>query len=317
MAISVQSLVNSTRVDADAENDPIVSDSQIAQFISDGGSALYDRIVQANQYYNVKTFDFTLAGGLGGNTVALPDNHLQGHGLEMYPGTPRPISVPYLSNWLDRNRFTGEMQVGSTPSGRAYTISDSSIIVFPPTASGAPYRHYFTPTWGRLMIPQSLPASGSTPASINAIGAGGGGLTPITFNNAAWTSASVGDSLVIANSSNGNDGSYVIAQVVDNANIYVSANLSAESSTPVTATVQPADTSPTLPTQMNGWQEFLRLYAQIKIYIKRGQSVAEERAQLKDAEARIMASLSSRVEEPRQPPLTRRLNDIDGWDFGF
>jgi hypothetical protein len=79
--------------------------------------------------------------------------------------------------------------------------------------------------------------------------------------------------------------------------------------------VQPGGTTATLPTMLNAWQEYLRLYASIKILNKRGQSVADLKDSLAKAEARIMSALSVRKEEPTQPPLLRGVHDFDCWGF--
>lgn len=314
-----QALVNDTRNDSDLNRSQIFTDSQIATLLSDAGSALYDTFTQANNHYNIATFDFTLAGGVGGNTVTLPADFQQGHSVDVNPATAQPYTLRYLSNWLDRNRTNAGMFGTWGPGGgpREYYIMGSSpatLYVLPAMSAAGNFRLYYTPMWQALMIPQPIPPAVATvPATINAIGAGGGGHSAISFNGAAWTQASVGDVLVIANSSNGNNGSYQIFSVADNADIIVTGTLAAESGPGVTATVQPQGTTAFLPTFMNPWILYMKTLACITIRNKRGQDVSAFIQRLEVQQQRIESILSSRVEEPSQPPLTRNSGFWGDW----
>jgi hypothetical protein len=218
ISISVQNLIDSTRVDADAENDPIVSDPQVAQFLSDGGSALYDRVTASNNYFNIAPFDFTLAGGIGGNTVALPANHVQGHGLELNPDTARPISIPYLANWLDRNRLAGIGALGGAgASGRQYTISGGNIVMFPPTAPGGHYRHYFTPAWVPFALTSSITVqTAAIPLFPNTtMGFDFGSVFQLDTGPDTFTTADVGNFIQVAGATNpDNNGAWTIESYV-------------------------------------------------------------------------------------------------------
>lgn len=318
----VAALVADVRTDSDLVLSQVYVDSQIATLISDAASDLYDRFTQANQHYNISTFDFTLVGGVGANSVNLPADFQQGHSVDVNPNTSQPYTLRYLSNWLDRNRLSqAPFAVWGPGMGpREYYILGSSpavLTVLPAMGAGGNFRLYYTPMWTPLMIPQPIPPLVATvPATIIAIGPAGGGLTPINFGGAAWTQANVGDVLVIANSSNGNNGSFPIAIVGDNADITVTGTLTSESGTGVTATVQPQGTTATLPTFMNPWILYLKTIACITIRNKRGQDVEALMARLADQQQRIDRILASRVEEPEQPPLTRNTGFWSGgWGF--
>lgn len=315
----VQSLVSDVRNDSDLQRSQVYTDSQIATLLSDAGSDLYDKFTGANQHYNISTFDFTIVGGPSANTVTLPADFQQGHSVDVNPGTAQPYTLRYLANWLDRNRLAlSPFYAGFLGGGpREYYIQGSSpaiLGILPASSAAGNFRLYYTPMWQALMIPQPIPPAVSTvPATINAIGAGGGGHSAISFNGAAWTQASVGDYLVIANSANGNNGSWPIFSVADNADITITGTLSAESSTGVTATVQPKGTRSDLPTFMNPWILYMKTLAIITIRNKRGQDVSAFVQRLAVQQQRIETILQTRVEEPQQPPLTRGSGWGDGW----
>ena len=319
---TVAGLVATIRTDSDLNRSQVYTDTQIAALISDAGSALQDVFTGANQHYNISTFDFTLVGGVGQNTVPLPVDFQQGHSVDANPGTAQPYTLRYLPNWLDRNRLNNAMPfaIGGPGGGpREYYILGAAgaggvLGVLPAMGAAGNYRLYYTPMWTPLALPQPIPPAVPTvPAAINAIGSGGGGHTAISFNGAAWTQANVGDVLVIANSSNGNNGSYPIFSVADNADITITGTLTAESGTGVTATVQPQGTTATLPTFMNPWVRYLKTQTCITIRNKRGQDVQSFMTTLGIDQARIDAIVQERVEEPQQPPMTRNRGWWGGW----
>ena len=314
----VADLAADVRRDSDLNSSQIYSDDDIATLISDAGSSLRDVFTGANQHYDVSTFAFTLVGGVGQNAVNLPADFQQGHSVDVNPGTSQPYTLRYLSNWLDRNRLNLAPFSAWGPGGgpREYYFLGSNpgqLIVLPAMGAAGSFLLYYTPMWMPLAIPAPIPPAVPTvPATINAIGTGGGGLSAVSFNGAAWTQASVGGSLVIANSANGNNGSYPIARVADNADITVTGTLVAESGTGVTATVQPAGTRPDLPANMNPWVLYLKTMACITIRNKRGQDVEAFMARLAVDQQRIEKILQERQEEGCQPPLTRNSGFFGG-----
>jgi hypothetical protein len=404
MTVLLQSLIDATRTVSGLKNNQSWLDSDIAIAISDAGSEFYDKFTATNQHYNITPFDFTLAGGVGGNSVPLPDNFQQGHGLELNPTSARPITVPYLSNWLDRNNLTVTV-TGPQSAGREYAFSDGNLVVFPPSNSAGNYRLYFTPMWAPLALTSSIDvetasvtipvvsghtgitagltfmANDLTPANIflptdlgdfleitgatnpgnngfwtiggpgvisaNQVGFGvTTGLVSETFPDNAtvtlfrqsnvtaagtWTffganqftqttgAVNVGDTINVSGAANaGNNGSFVVTAVGLNTVVTADTGLVAENfaTDTVTVTVQPGGTRNTLPAQMTSWAEYLKVAASITIRDDREQPVASFQARLQRIEQRVMSILSSRKEEPSQPPLTRGHSTwLDGFDL--
>lgn len=224
MSISLQTLVNDTRVLSDTVNNyAAITDANVAMLVSDAGSELYDEFTAQNQHYNIKLFDFTLSGGVGDadgiNSKLLPDDFQQGHGLELNPGTATPISVKALDNWLDRNQGNNWGYLAFTPgpvTPRNYCFSGSILKVFPVQNAAGQYRLYYTPLWTPLALSSTVTAGTaeiSTPIVSGHTGITGG----LTFKANDLTPANVflptdvGNFLNFAGCTNPtNDGSWTI-----------------------------------------------------------------------------------------------------------
>lgn len=310
----VSDLVAQIRSESDLNKSQVLTDFQIAAIISDAGSALQDVFTGAQQHWNISTFDFTLAGGVNGNSVPLPVDCQQGHSVDVNPGTPQPYTLRYLSNWLDRNKMSGSPFVISALGGgpREYYFlgapgAGGTLVVLPANSAAGNFRLYYTPFWVPLAVFGPLP--GTTSPAIT----GFTGPAEIGFPTAAWTSAWVGQQIQISGASNpGNNGIFTIASIVSPNAITVSPATIVNEGSGASAAVQPIGTSLTLPTFMNSWVKYLKTKAIIAIRNKRGQDVESFMADLAMEQQRIDKIVGgARVEEPTQPPLTR------GSGFGF
>lgn len=306
----VQTLVSQVRVESDLNLSQVFTDTDLATVISDAGSSLRDIFTGTNQYYDVSTFDFTLTGGLGNNSVTLPQDFQQGHSIDVNPGTNQPFTLKYLPNWLNRNSYNLPFQVfGNNFGPKAYTFLGNEIVVLPAQYSAGVYRLYYTPTWTPLMIPQGIPPdnSGVAPAFL---GISPGGIYGFSHSN--WTAQNVGDTVTIAGCSNSqNNGTFTVTAVPTPFAITTTNSASvSEAGSTQTLIDQLFGTTPTLPQNMNPWIQYIKTQAIITVRTKRGQPVDSFEARLQIEKDRVQVILQDRKEEPNQPPLLR--ND-GGW----
>lgn len=296
-------------------NNNLFSDAQIVNLFNDGASELYDFMVGQFETWFLASVDFTLAGGVGGNVFPMPmDLLLKDNTLELNPTNNVPIPVPRLGTWADRNRGWGPGGYFGTNGGRRYYPAGSNLMVFPPDLAAGNYRLWYTPKYIPISLPYAIPPSVPTvPATINAIGAGGGGLTAISFNGSAWTAASTGDTFIVSNSSNGNDGIYPIFAVNDSADITITGMLTAESGTGVTGIVQPAGTTNAFNVVMEPWVLYPEVHAAIAIRTSRQQDTSDLQPKLAQLKQRIATATANRTEEVPQTPLRDSMN----WGGGY
>lgn len=305
MTTTAETIVANVRRLSSLFNNDLFSDSQIVTLFNDGAAELYDWMVGQYETWFLTSVDFSLAGGIGQNIFAMPmDKLLKDNTLERNPTNNTPIPIPRLGSWGDRNRI-GLVSGGfGLDGGRRYYPAGSNLIVFPPNLAGGDYRLWFTPKYIPIALIVPIPSAVSTvPATINVISAGGGGHSVIGFNGSAWDQTYVGATLIIANSSNGNNGSYPIFSVADNADITVTGTLAAESGTGVTATVQPAGTTDAFNTVMEPWVLYPEIHAAISIRTSRQQDTSDLQPKLLQLKQRIATATANRTEEVSQSPL--------------
>lgn len=306
----VQTLVTQVRTESDLNLSQAFTDTDLATVISDAGSSLRDIFTGTNQYYDISTFDFTLAGGLGANTVTLPQDFQQGHSIDVNPGTNQPFTLRYLPNWLNRNSYNLPFQVfGNNFGPKAYTFLGNEIVVLPAQYSAGVYRLYYTPTWTPLMIPQGPPPDLSGIAPTFA-GISPGGIYGFTHTN--WTAQNIGDTVTISGCSNSqNNGTFTVLSVTPNSITTTNAASVSEAGATQVLVDQQFGTTPTLPQNMNPWIQYIKTQAIITVRTKRGQPVDSFEARLQIEKDRIQVILQDRKEEPNQPPLLR--GNYDGW----
>jgi hypothetical protein len=103
MAITVEDLIAQVRQRTMTTNNDVVTDDEVAEYLSDALKVLYDIFVENWQHWFFKSFSFTLAGGVGGNSVPLPVDFQVDLGLNLNPLSPTPTTVPRLSTFNQRN----------------------------------------------------------------------------------------------------------------------------------------------------------------------------------------------------------------------
>lgn len=246
---TVAGLVATTRSDSDLNRSQVYTDTQIAALISDAGSALQDVFTGANQHYNISTFDFTLVGGVGQNTVPLPVDFQQGHSVDVNPGTAQPYTLRYLPNWLDRNRLNNAMPfaIGGPGGGpREYYILGAAgaggvLGVLPAMGAAGNYRLYYTPMWTPLAIPATLLVETAGIHVVPATTMGftsGPGVFQLDTGPDTFLSSDVGDVLSILGATNPqNNGQFAITSFNTQRNVTVNNPSSVSETFPNTATV--------------------------------------------------------------------------------
>lgn len=332
MSILLTQLVADTRILSDTVNVLSVTDTNVAMLLSDAGAELYDIFTAENNHYNISTFDFTLSGGVGTTNglnswdlSATPGDFQQGHSLEINPNTPNPITVKYLSNWLDRNNSAGGITFAGNGLSREYRFSGDLLKVFPPTNAAGQYRLYYTPKWQTLALPV-FTLEAATTVEIGDTYTSDGATTTLFITDGV---IGVPGDTIITNWSGNNaifNGTYTIASLSNPQTCVVTPAGPIGSSTSPMAGAnyqvgsysQPTDTRSTLPAQMNPWSLYLKTHAAIAIRSKRQQSVDDLEMKLNGLKARVASILQNRQEEPTQPPLTRGSGDWlggSGWSF--
>lgn len=315
MSITAEQAVADIRVLSSLFNNTLLTDAQICKLYNDGGSELYDYMVMRyEQYFTLVPFDFTLPSSLGPNTIKIPvATFLKDNTCELNPQTNTPQPVPRLGSWEDRLQT-----FYSPPYGPRYWIGGDTLYVFPPYSAAGSYRLWYTPKYIPIALIQPVPpAVPSVPATINNIPNGGGGVTTINFNGSAWTQSYVGWQLIIANSANGNNGTYLISVVVDSANVTVPAVLNSESSTGVTATILPPNTTNSIDPISDPWFLYPEVHASIAIRTARRFPADDLRTKLANLLQRVEAITSNRSEEVPQSPLREIRPYRDGYLVGW
>lgn len=238
----VSSLVAEVRTDSDLNTSQVVTDQQIAGMISDAGSALRDVFTSANQKYDISTFDFTLPGGIGGNSIPLPSDFQQGHSVDINPNTLNPTTLRYLSNWLDRNKSNGNAIWSPSSGPQQYYFLGTNLIVLPAaSAGGVPMRLYYTPTWTPLALPSppvdvETASIGVHPASTMGFGVSNNFL--LDTGPATFLPTDVGNSLVVLGDTNpANNGTFTISAFISSTNVTVAQTVTSSTFSGATVTL--------------------------------------------------------------------------------
>jgi hypothetical protein len=233
------------------------------------------------------------------------------------PGQTRTIK--YLSNWLNRNAFTGNA-FALSPGGffPAYTFLAGNIRFYPPQCvPAAPWRLYYTPMWTTL----ANPTTRNIVVNVADTPSNNGGLMRLALANGAFTTADIGSTITVtwaAPNASFNVTASAITAVLSATFIQVAAawpggSFTGPAAGTVVETTQPAGTTPALPSIMASWSEYPVVYAAMAINIDRQRPIGELERKLQALKARVASILGNRQEEPQQPPLTR---DSDGGVWG-
>lgn len=219
------------RLESDLNLSQVFDPDQLVTVISDAGSSLRDIFTGANQLYDIKTFDFTLTGGIGANSVVLPQDFQQGHSIDVNPDTAQPFTLRYLPNWLNRNSYSLPFQIfGNNFGPKAYTFLGNEIMVFPAQYAAGSYRLYYTPTWTPLAIPISVDVETASIAITcdGSVTGFGPGQNFFGFGN-PFLPTDVGCSVVISGASNSdNNGSFTVTGYISSGQITLSGSHTTE-----------------------------------------------------------------------------------------
>src|SRR5690349_5592622 len=109
MSVQLTDLISTVRRDSGLKSNPLFSDSNIASILSDGKSRLRDIFIESFAHWFLDTYDFTLSGEVGGNTLDLTNiPYLQ---MDQYlnrdPESATPEPVLRLGSLAERAQFNG------------------------------------------------------------------------------------------------------------------------------------------------------------------------------------------------------------------
>lgn len=297
----VQTLVNDVRIMSGLRNNQLFSDLDIVGLLNDACQELYDTFVTANQLYNVQTLDFTLTNGT--NTVDLPSDFLNGQSVSRDPDTSRPRPLPYLSNWLERDRL-------QEPH---YAFTGSEIMVVPQWNCAGTYRLWYTPHCEQLGLGGDRTVT-VDPADL--LGTGVDDRTTLALANANFTSDDEGSAVVLNFSSPNSqfNGPYKIYAVLSTTLVSLEDGPSPIAfDNPAAGTV--LVTPNYLPRYMEPWSVYVKLVASISIRQSREKDASDLERKLQAQQARVATVTANRQTEPTQPPLSRGSSEASYW-FG-
>ncbi len=329
MSTTLSSLVSETRLLSGLRDNQLYSDAEIASMLSDLYAELYDRFVAANQHYSVVPFEFSLAGGVGGNSVDLPADMQLGNGLELDPTNPRPRSVPYLSSWLNRNNLGASVLNiggGNLCTDRQYCFNNQQLVVFPPERSNGDYKLYYTPQAKKFLAPVTrsfaIAAADTNPPGGPGVGPGywsfdngafstlqPGGLytTDIPVDGTAYVVTAFTAGPPDNTSFNGTwfiNGVSTTSSKLIGVTVAPTGNVTGPAAGTATLTYQPIGTISELPDYVDPWAIYLKLGTSIAIREAREQDCTDLERRFAAQRLRVDSLLTNRQEEPTQPPLT-------------
>jgi hypothetical protein len=181
--------------------------------INEAVSAYYDLVLGSRETYFQSTQDFSLAGGIGGNTVALPSDLYKVQGLDWNPDTSSVQTVPTLPSFRERNSI----------GRRSYDWTPGTLTVYPPNSANGSYRLYYTPTAPVLAEPVEVTVSYNTVTLDPTGGSADGTLRNFFIPTASFDSTYLSGLLNISGSAD-NDGHRLISSVEDSTDVRTSAS---------------------------------------------------------------------------------------------
>jgi hypothetical protein len=326
MAITTQELIDQVRQKTATTNNQVVTDDEIAGYLSDAVKVLYDIFVQQWQHWFYAEFSFTLAGGVGGNRVALPVDFQRDLGLDLNPTSATPTTVPRLDQFNNRNQLSPWGNFNPIAPGvltnRRYALNGDELVVLPPLSSQGDYKLFYQAQLPELAVPhtRSFALTGlDTPISI-------AGVFGFDFANGAFDSnRDVGAVFTVDwDAPNGAwSGTYTIKQVLAPGAVLVNETMPAPggfsspgSGPAVVETYQPENSIAQLPQVINPWQLFLKAHASIAVNSKRDIVNPALQAVLDQEHARAVAMSQVRDSNLKQGPLTRGSGLFMGGLFG-
>src|SRR4051812_36336527 len=114
--ITVQQLIDETRVLSGLNDNQYLDDDAILVLLNDAYKELDDTFTSSMQHWRRKEYDFTLAGGVDGNSLDLstdvPDFQLT-QGVDDLSDTNYPRPLRHLGSFTNRNGSGGWMVSGA------------------------------------------------------------------------------------------------------------------------------------------------------------------------------------------------------------
>ncbi len=158
MSVPVESLITQVRDITDRVNDPTLTDTVIAQFISDGARSLYDIFLDAFPHWFQSSFDFTLTGDTAATCFTdVPDDFQVDLGLDWQnpPGFIGPLTIRRLPTFLDRNKYVygATLVPGSAFYSRQYEVQDGQIRLYPYSQSSGVYKLWYQKQLQDIAVP--------------------------------------------------------------------------------------------------------------------------------------------------------------------
>lgn len=314
MTIAAAQIVANVRRLSSLFNNNLYDDTQILGFFNDGAGELYDWMVGKFETWFLDHVDFTLAGGVGGNSFPMPmDRLLKDNTLELSPTTNTPCPVLRLSSWSDRNTATGIGYGGYGPAARRYYPAGSNLMVFPPNNAAGNYRLWYTPKYIPIVLPQPVPP---IVASVPAVSAGVSTGGVYGFTGANWQAANIGDSIIVTGATNAvNNGTFTILSV-GGVNAITVNNPGSQSEAAGAIAITWEGPASTFNVAMEPWVLYPEIHAAITIRTGRQQDTSDLQPKLAQLKQRIETATANRTEEVEQTPLRDAYGGFGSWYGG-
>lgn len=343
MSVLVQSIVDQIRVLSNLRRNPYFSDVDISEFADDGGKELADIFIAANEQYFQSAFDFTLAGGVGGNVVELPDDFQKANLLLLNPTSESPTRIPMLTTQLERAAAASSAYLVAG-GGRRYFIADQQLEVLTPSMAAGNYRLLYVPQLASMAFPRApdFTAAVRTVANIDFVEFGSEPSrsftvtpnpgAPLVVNGVTLTAGMI--VLIATQTGQQQNGVFRVAESDPGGTIFFRADnpLTSLPAYPTlgqtvlvtggtvgagyyveTAVVTTIDTSPviwgqpSLPAVLTPWQRYLKVYGALTVRRGRNQPADDLAVELELLKKRASKMAANRAAEPRQAPITRSM----------
>ncbi len=322
--ITTQQLVDDTRVLSGLMDNQYLDDTQIITLLNDAYQELDDTFTASVQHWRRKSYDFTLSGGVDGNSLDLaanvPDFQMT-QGVDDLANPQHPRTVDRLTSFTQRN---GSDSLYSNNRRSKQFFEDGNLLfIYPANHSAGSYTLIYTPQTELLALPvleRTFAVNGADQPGT----AGPGPSNAWLLGGANFVAEDVGRTLIPAFATP-NEAWNIPYLVTD----FFSATAVAVTPDPNAIGVfdqppsgswsvyeQPLGTVGALPVLMSQWATYLKLYASIAIRESQELEVGELERKLNALKVRIKNMSNKRSEGVAQAPITRNRHSWGGgWDY--
>lgn len=327
MGVTLESMIERTRIDSGLRNNRLFSNAQIASLLTDAYADLRDKMIVRFAYWFRSTYQFTLAGGNGNNVLDLsliPDLEMV-QGLDLLDSSGNHYTVDLLSSFQERNQYLNTFASGVGGSyngfiGRKYFLDGDSLFVIPAANAQGSYELIYTPQQQSLTLPITVNFdmdSGDVPAVPPTGGLDGTGSWAFLNASDSTDQSTSGFDLVLSFDSPNAvfSGIYPVVDLglppafgrptFGVSNLASSSGFTGPAAGSGAYTYQPIGTISELPNALTPWSKYLILCASIAIRTSRRQRLGDLVQQLERFEKRIVALTKQRSQGVTQAPLTR------------